>query len=87
VRACRELLCYIEDLPAEVLDVSIPRGWESYGEYLSAVEKLGGFAVNVTGMVGHNMLRTYVMGEAAWDRPASEEERARCARTCSGWPT
>ena len=62
-------------------------GWESYGEYLSAVEKLGGFAVNVTGMVGHNMLRTYVMGEAAWDRPASEEERARCARTCSGWPT
>ena len=75
----QELLCYIEDLPSEVLDVSIPWGWESYGEYLEAAEKLGGFAVNMAGMVGHNMLRTYVMGEAAWDRPATEQERARIA--------
>jgi len=75
----QELLCYIEDLPAEVLDVSIPWGWESYGEYLTAVEKLGGFAVNMAGMVGHNMLRTYVLGEAAWDRPATDDERARIA--------
>ncbi len=66
----QELLCYIEDLPSEVLDVSIPWGWESYGEYLSATEKLGGFGVNLAGMVGHSMLRTYVLGEAA----------------CSGWP-
>ena len=73
------LLCYIEDLPSEVLDVSIPWGWESYGEYLSAVEGLGGIAVNMAGMVGHNMLRTYVMGDAAWDRPATDAERARIA--------
>ena len=73
------LLCYIEDLPSEVLDASIPWGWESYGEYLSAVEGLGGFAVNMAGMVGHTMLRTYVMGDAAWDRPATEAERARIA--------
>ncbi len=66
----QELLCYIEDLPSEVLDVSIPWGWESYGEYLSATGKLGGFGVNLAGMVGHSMLRTYVLGEAA----------------CSGWP-
>ena len=71
-QSLQELLCYIEDLPADVLDVSIPWGWESYGEYLSATEKLGGFGVNLAGMVGHNMLRTYVMGEAAWDRPATE---------------
>jgi hypothetical protein len=45
----QELLCYIEDLPADVLDVSIPWGWESYGEYLSATEKLGGFAVYMAG--------------------------------------
>src|SRR5712691_1687067 len=78
-QSLQELLCYIEDLPSEVLDVSIPWGWESYGEYLAATEKLGGFAVNMAGMVGHNMLRTYVMGEAAWDRAATEEERARIA--------
>ena len=78
-KSLQELLCYIEDLPSEVLDVAIPWGWESYGEYLSAAEKLGGFGVNMAGMVGHNMLRTYVMGEAAWDRPATEEERARIA--------
>ena len=35
-KGLQELLCYIEDLPSEVLDVSIPWGWESYGEYLSA---------------------------------------------------
>ncbi|HEY4850703.1 MAG TPA: amidohydrolase family protein [Streptosporangiaceae bacterium] len=73
------LLCYIEDLPSEVLDVSIPWGWETYGEYLSVVEGRGGFAVNMAGMVGHNMLRTYVMGEEAWDRPATEQERAQIA--------
>ena len=78
-KSLQELLCYIEDLPSEVLDVAIPWGWESYGEYLSAAEKLGGFGVNMAGMVGHNMLRTYVMGEAAWDRPATEQERARIA--------
>jgi N-acyl-D-aspartate/D-glutamate deacylase len=78
-KGLQELLCYIEDLPAEVLDVSIPWGWESYGEYLAAAEKLGGFSLNMAGMVGHNMLRTYVMGEAAWDRPATGEERARIA--------
>jgi N-acyl-D-aspartate/D-glutamate deacylase len=78
-KSLQELLCYIEDLPSEVLDVAIPWGWESYGEYLTAVEGLGGFAVNMAGMVGHNMLRTYVMGEAAWDRPATEDERAGIA--------
>jgi N-acyl-D-amino-acid deacylase len=75
----QELLCYIEDLPAEALDASVPWGWESYGEYLAAVEKLGGFAVNLAGMVGHTMLRTYVMGEAAWDRAATEDERRQIA--------
>ena len=86
-KGLQELLCYIEDLPADVLDVSIPWGWESYGEYLEAVEKLGGFAVNMAGMVGHNMLRTYVMGEAAWDRPATEAGAGpdrRAARRLAG---
>src|SRR5262249_30395740 len=75
----QELLCYIEDLPAEALDASLPWGWETYGEYLATVEKLGGFGVNRAGMVGHSMLRSYVMGEAAWDRAATRDERDRIA--------
>jgi N-acyl-D-aspartate/D-glutamate deacylase len=75
----QELLCYIEDLPAGALDASLPWGWETYGEYLAAVEKLGGLGVNLAGMVGHSMLRSYVMGEAAWDRAATPDERERIA--------
>jgi N-acyl-D-aspartate/D-glutamate deacylase len=75
----QSLLCYIEDLPGEVLDATIPWDWETYGEYLSAVERRGGYAVNMAGMVGHNALRTYVMGEEAWERPATERERTRIA--------
>jgi N-acyl-D-amino-acid deacylase len=75
----QELMCYIEDLPAEALDATLPWSWEGYGDYLEAVEKLGGLGVNLAGMVGHNTLRTYVMGEAAWERAASEDERRRIA--------
>jgi N-acyl-D-aspartate/D-glutamate deacylase len=75
----QELLCYIEDLPAEALDACVPWSWEGYGDYLGAVDKLGGLGVNLAGMVGHNTLRTYVMGEAAWERAATEDERQRIA--------
>ena len=75
----QELLCYIEDMPAESLDASLPWTWESYGDYLAAVDKLGGLRVDLAGMVGHNMLRMYVMGDEAWERPATEDERRRIA--------
>ena len=75
----QELLCYIEDLQAESLDAALPWTWESYGDYLAAVDKLGGLGVNLAGMVGHNMLRMYVMGDEAWERPATEDERRRIA--------
>src|SRR6201981_44680 len=70
----REPLCYPEALPAESLDAALPWTWESYGDSLAAVDKLGGLGVNLAGMVGHNMLRMYVMGAEAWERPESEHE-------------
>ncbi len=73
------LFCYIEDLPREVLDVALPWNWESYGDYLDAAGERGGYGLNVAGLVGHNMLRQYAMGDQAWERAATAEERARIA--------
>ena len=75
----QELFCYVEDLPSAVLDESLPWGWESYGDYLDVTESRGGFGVNVAGLVGHTMLRQYVMGAQAWERTATEGERAQIA--------
>ena len=78
-RLLQELFCYVEDLPSAVLDESLPWGWESYGDYLDVTESRGGFGVNVAGLVGHTMLRQYVMGPQAWERTATEGERAQIA--------
>ena len=75
----QELFCYVEDLPSAVLDESLPWGWESYGDYLDVTESRGGFGLNMAGMVGHTMLRQYVMGAQAWERIATEGERAQIA--------
>ncbi len=70
-----DCLSYIEDLPLEVLNTCIPWSWESFDEYARALadRKLG---VNVLSFVGHSQLRSYVMGEAAWERAATPEETA-----------
>ena len=78
-RLLQELFCYVEDLPSPVLDESLPWSWESYDDYLDVTESRGGFGVNVAGLVGHTMLRQYVMGNQAWERPSTENERARIA--------
>ena len=52
---------YIEDLPVDLLTGQIPWTWESYREYADAVRSRG-FSLNVAGLVGHSVLRIYVMG-------------------------
>ena len=63
----QELFCYVEDLPVAAFDEALPWNWESYGDYLDATEQRGGFGLNVAGLVGHTMLRQYVMGDEAWE--------------------
>ena len=48
----QELLCYIEDMPAESLDAALPWNWESYGDYLAAVDKLAASASTWPGWSG-----------------------------------
>jgi N-acyl-D-aspartate/D-glutamate deacylase len=69
---------FIEDIPLDAFIEGIPWSWESYREWRDALRGLA-TAVNVAALVGHSNLRVYVMGDEAWDRPATPDERARLA--------
>ena len=77
VEGMSAVFSYIEDLPIEVFLDHIPWTWGRWGEYRQAHNF--GMAVNTADMVGHTPLRLYVMGEAAWERAATDDERAQIA--------
>ena len=64
-----------EDISREAMLAGIDWTWESYPEYLDAVDAAPK-ALNHAGYVGHSALRTYVMGERAFDGEASGDELA-----------
>ncbi|MBI3827600.1 MAG: amidohydrolase family protein [Candidatus Rokubacteria bacterium] len=70
--------CCVEDLPVRSLASVLPWTWESFGEYLGAIDI--GLGVNMMPLVGHNPLRLEAMGKAAWERAATEEEIASMQR-------
>jgi N-acyl-D-amino-acid deacylase len=72
------LLSFVEGMPLDTLRAAIPWGWESYAEYLDAIER-GGLGVNVGSFIGHSAIRLNVMGGAALERAATAEERAEMA--------
>src|SRR5579885_3311558 len=61
-----------EQIPMSVLKAGVEVSWESVGDYLDALGRRRG--VNVGTLVGHSGVRRYVMGEAASERQASEDE-------------
>ena len=71
-----DLLCFLEDLPLEAFHRLVPWSWERWPEYVDALASQP-TTVHAGGFVGHLALRTYVMGEAAWERAATPEETAR----------
>lgn len=73
-----KLFCYIEDMPRETFALGIPWTWERYPEYAQAMAR-DGLAVNAAPLLGHSVMRMYVMGDDAWERAASAEERAAIA--------
>ncbi len=66
-------LVNIEDLSLDVMKAGIDWQWESFGEYLDAVDQ-GGLGINIAGLVAFTPMRHYVMGEAAFERQATPEE-------------
>lgn len=66
-------LSYVEDIPAAAMAAGIDWTWESFAEYLQAVERRPK-ALNYAMYVGHSALRMYVMGRRALTDEASEDE-------------
>ncbi|HEU5194944.1 MAG TPA: amidohydrolase family protein [Methylomirabilota bacterium] len=85
--------CCVEDLPFRSLAGVLPWTWQSFGEYLDAIDI--GLGVNMMPLVGHNPLRLGAMDKAAWDRAATEDEvrvmqdllRAAMEDGAWGWST
>jgi N-acyl-D-amino-acid deacylase len=68
----------VEAMPRSVLEMGVPWGWHTYGEYLDALE--GKIGVNVGGLVGHIAVRQRVMGEESVERAATAKEIAEMRR-------
>jgi N-acyl-D-amino-acid deacylase len=66
--------CCVEDIPVRSLSAVVPWTWQSFSEFLDAIDI--GLGVNMLPLVGHNPLRLSVMDKAAWDRAATADEIA-----------
>ncbi len=69
-----QLMEGVEDIPGTALTAGITWGWESFPEYLDAVERLP-HTVDVGTQVPHGAVRAYVMGErGARNEPATPSD-------------
>jgi N-acyl-D-amino-acid deacylase len=68
-----------EDIPASAMAEGLPWSWQSYAEYLDAVDTATK-GVNYAGQIGHSALRTFAMGERAFEEDANADDMAAMAR-------
>ena len=66
-------LTQVEGMSLDALRAGIDWSFESVPEYLDMIERRG-LALNVAAFIGHSSLRTYVMGNAATERAANDDE-------------
>jgi N-acyl-D-aspartate/D-glutamate deacylase len=59
-----ELMEGVEDIPGSALAEGIPWGWESFADYMAAIEAMP-HAIDFLVQVPHDALRMYVMGDRA----------------------
>ncbi len=71
-------LTQVEGMSLDVLRSGIVWDFESFPDYLDAIERRGA-ATNLAAFLGHSALRSYVMGEAALERAAGTDEIAAMA--------
>ena len=72
-----------EDISREAMLAGIDWRWESFPEFLDAVEALPK-GINYAGYIGHSALRTYVMGERAFSEAATEDDQKAMEGAGSG---
>ena len=78
-----EMMESVEDIPARSILDGLPWSWETYGEYLGALDLLPK-GINVGGMVGHCAVRYHAMGDRSLthepsEPPTAAELAAMCA--------
>ncbi len=64
----------IEEMPDAAFDGAFEWRWESFDGYLAALKE--SLSINVAPLVGHSVIRLWVMGAAATERAATAEELA-----------
>ncbi|MGA0862295.1 MAG: N-acyl-D-amino-acid deacylase family protein [Ilumatobacteraceae bacterium] len=75
-----QLMEGVEDIPGTALHEGIAWGWETFPEYLDALDARR-YAVDVAAYVPHGAVRGYVMGErGARNEPATADDLAEMAR-------
>src|SRR3989475_9323137 len=62
-----------EDIAAEAMDAGIEWTWTTFPEFLDRVESLPK-GINYACYLGHSALRTYAMGDRAFEQAAGEED-------------
>ncbi|MBV1878014.1 MAG: amidohydrolase family protein [Pseudomonadales bacterium] len=62
-----------EDISAAAMSAGINWNWETFSEYLDNLQQLPK-GINYAGYIGHSALRTYVMGERAFDQQATDKD-------------
>ena len=73
-----EVMESVEDIPAAVLREGMDFGWESFGEYLDAIDTP--YVMDVGTQVPHVALRYYVMGARSYEDIATADEMAAMAQ-------
>ena len=68
-----ECLEAVEDIPKQAMVGGIDWCWETFPEYLAAVESFPK-AINYAAYIGHSALRMYAMGDRALDEEAGEDD-------------
>ena len=68
-----------EDISRDAMLAGIDWQWESYPDYMNAVEKTPK-GINYAGYIGHSALRNYVMGDRAFEEEATQDEVETMAR-------
>src|SRR5262245_26422445 len=69
-----------EDISPAAMDAGIDWTWQTFPEYLDAVDALPK-GINYASMIGHSPLRTWAMGEAAYEDEADEDQIREMTRT------
>jgi N-acyl-D-aspartate/D-glutamate deacylase len=64
-----------EDISGDAMAAGIDWEWDDFASYLDAIDRVPK-AMNYVAQVGHSALRTWVMGERAFDGPASDDDVA-----------